>query len=105
MEMITGNKPFSGLDAYVKNVDKGKNRVHGSPEEAPKGGGLTEDRVALSPEAKQIQEVRKRLDSLPDVREDKVAEIKEQIAAGTYTIDGEKIAFKMIRESILDGSI
>jgi negative regulator of flagellin synthesis FlgM len=102
MEMITGNKPFSGLDAYVKNIGKGKARINGSPEEAPKGGGLTEDKVALSPEAKQIQDVKKRLDSLPDVREDKVAEIKEQIEAGTYTIDGEKIAFKMIRESILD---
>jgi len=101
MEIITGNKPFSGLDAYVKNVGKGKNRINGSPKEAPKGG-LSEDKVALSLEAKQIQDVKKRLDSLPDVREDKVTEIKEQIAAGTYTIDGEKIAFKMIRESILD---
>ena len=103
MEIITGNKPFVRLDAYVKNIGKGKARINGSPEEAPKEG-LT-DKVALSPEAKQIQDVKKRLDSLPDVREAKVAEIKGQIEAGTYTIDGEKIAFKMIRESILDGSI
>lgn len=101
MDIITGNKPFSGLNAYVKNVGKGKDKVHGSPGEAPKGG-LSEDKVALSPEAKQIQEAKKRLDALSDVREGKVAEIKEQIEAGTYTIDGEKIAFKMIRESILD---
>ena len=101
MEIITGNKPFVRLDAYVKNIGKGKNRINGSPKEAPKGG-LSEDKVALSPEAKQIQDAKERLDSLPDVREDKVAEIKEQIEAGTYTIDGEKIAFKMIRESILD---
>ena len=101
MEIITGNKPFAGLDAYVKNIGKGKNRIHGSPKEAPKGS-LSEDKVALSPEAKQIQEAKKSLDALPDVREDKVAEIKGQIEAGTYTIDGEKIAFKMIRESILD---
>ena len=100
MEII-GNSPFARLDAYVKINGKEKNRVQGSPKEAPKGG-LLEDKVALSPEAKQIQDVRKRLDSLPDVREEKVAEIKEQIEAGTYTIDGEKIAFKMIRESIFD---
>ena len=101
MEILTGNKPFVGLNAYVKNIGKGKNGIHGSPKEAPKGG-LSGDKVALSPEAKQLQEAKKSLDSLPDVREDKVAEIKEQIEAGTYTIDGEKIAFKMIRESILD---
>ena len=101
MDIITGNKPFAGLDAYVKNIGKGKNRINGSPKEAPKGG-LSEDKVALSPEAKQIQDAKKRLDSLPDVREDKVAEIKGRIEAGTYTIDGEKIAFKMVRESVLD---
>ena len=101
MEITAGSKPFSGINAYVKNIGKGKDRINGSPEEAPKGG-RTEDRVALSPEAKQIQDVKKHLDSLPDVREDKVAEIKEQIEAGTYSIDGEKIAFKMLRESLLD---
>ena len=100
MDIITGSKPFAGLEAY-KNVGRGKTRIDGSPGEAPKGG-LLEDTVALSPEAKQIQEAKKSLDALPDVREDKVAEIKGQIEAGTYTIDGEKIAFKMIRESILD---
>jgi len=98
---ITGNSPFSKLDAYVKNIGKEKNRVHGSPREAPKGG-LSEDKVALSPEAKQIQEAKKLLDSLPDVREEKVAEIREQIENGTYSVDSEKIAFKMIRESILN---
>ena len=49
-----------------------------------------------------IQEAKKRLDALSEVREDKVAEIRGQIDAGTYHIDSEKIAFKMIRESILD---
>ncbi|MBL7202868.1 MAG: flagellar biosynthesis anti-sigma factor FlgM [Desulfobacteraceae bacterium] len=98
---ITGNHPFARLDAYVKNIGKEKNRVHGSPREAPKGG-LSEDKVALSPEAKQIQEAKRLLDSLPDIREDKVAEIKEQIESGAYNIDGEKIAFKMIKESILN---
>ncbi len=101
MEIITGNKPFAGLDAYVKNIGKEKNSIHGSSKAAPKGG-LSEDRVALSPEAKQIQEAKKRLDALSEVREDKVAEIRGQIDAGTYHIDSEKIAFKMIRESLLD---
>ena len=99
---ITNNNPFTRLDAYVKNIGKEKDRVQGSPGEAPKGGGLSEDTIALSPEAKQIQEAKKLLDSLPDIREDMVAEIKEQIEAGTYNIDSEKIAFRMIRESLLN---
>ena len=99
---ITGSNPFARLDAYVKNIGKEKNRVQGSPKEASRGGGLSEDKIALSPEAKQIQEAKKLLDSLPDIREDKVAEIKEQIEAGTYNIDSEKIAYRMIRESLLN---
>lgn len=98
---ITGNNPFARLDAYVKNIGKEKDRVHGSPKEAPKGV-LSEDKVALSPEAKQIQVAKKLLDSLPDIREEKVAEIMDRIENGTYSVDSEKIAFKMIRESILD---
>ncbi len=99
---ITGNNPFSKLDAYVRNVGKEKSRVHGSPGEAPKGDGLSEDTVALSPEAKQMQEVKNILDSLPDVREEKVAEIRGRIEDGTYSVDSGKIAFKMMRESILN---
>jgi negative regulator of flagellin synthesis FlgM len=98
---ITGNNPFARLDAYVKSIGKEKGRVHGSPRETPKGDPLV-DKVALSPEARQIQEVKKLLDSLPDIREEKVAEIREQIENGTYSVDSEKIAFKMIREAILD---
>jgi len=98
---ITGSNPFTRLDAYVKNVGKEKNRTQEASKEVPKGI-LSEDKVALSPEAKEIQEVKKILDSLPDVREDKVAEIREQIENGTYEVDSEKVAFRMIKESILN---
>ena len=54
---ITGNSPFARLDAYVKNIGKEKKTVHGSPEEAPKRG-LSEDKVALSPEVKQMQKAK-----------------------------------------------
>jgi len=99
---ITGNNPFARLDAYVKNIGKEKTGVQDSPDTAPKEG-LSEDTVALSPEAKQVQEAKRLLDSLPDIREDKVAEIRGRIENGTYNIDSEKIAFGIIKESILNG--
>jgi negative regulator of flagellin synthesis FlgM len=34
--------------------------------------------------------------SVPDVREDKVAEIKDQIESGTYGMDNEAVADKMV---------
>ena len=98
---ITNNNPFTRLDAYVKNIGKEKDRAQNSPNAVPKEV-LTEDKVALSSEARQIQEAKKIIDSLPDIREEKVAEIRERIENGTYRVDSEKIAFRMIKESILD---
>ena len=50
----------------------------------------------------QVKEAREQLDLIPDVREEKVAEIKDQLEKGTYNIDGKKIAFKMVKESLID---
>ncbi|NTW07812.1 MAG: flagellar biosynthesis anti-sigma factor FlgM, partial [Syntrophaceae bacterium] len=38
----------------------------------------------------------------PDIREEKIQEIKKQIDNGEYNVSGEKIAGKMVGESIVD---
>ena len=38
----------------------------------------------------------------PDVREDRVAAIKSQMAAGTYKVDSGKIADGMVREAVME---
>jgi negative regulator of flagellin synthesis FlgM len=96
---ITGDSRLTNLDAYVKNIrekkkadsfsDKGSREV------------ISKDKVVLSPEAQQIQKVKELIYSLPDIRDEKVAEIRAQIEAGDYDVDGEKIASKMIEESLL----
>jgi len=59
------------------------------------------DRVELSKTAIEMQRAKSLSDAAPDIREGKVTEIKKQIEDGTYKIDSEKIAYKMIKESIL----
>lgn len=39
---------------------------------------------------------------LPDEREEKVQEIKAQVEKGIYNVNAEKIADKMVKESIID---
>jgi len=97
---ITGENPFVKLDAYVKNI-KQKGKVDASSEHGS-GEIIKEDNVVLSPEAKEIQEAKRVLDSLPDVREEKVREIKRQVENGTYRIEEKKIAAKIVRDSLLD---
>jgi len=60
------------------------------------------DRVTLSPRARELCDAQKVLASIPDVREDRVEEIKTLIANGSYRIDSGAIATKMIRETFSD---
>lgn len=97
---VTGDNRFTNIDAYVKNIED-KKRVDSSFKQTS-GEVVSKDEVVLSPKAKEIQKAKEILDSVPDIRKQKVAEIKTQIEDGTYKIDGEKIALKVIEESLLN---
>ncbi|MCG6552307.1 MAG: flagellar biosynthesis anti-sigma factor FlgM [Candidatus Magnetominusculus sp. LBB02] len=56
------------------------------------------DSVSLSPNARAIDEMTRAIAQLPDVREAKVAEVKQSVDDGTYQINPSKIAGKMIDE-------
>lgn len=60
------------------------------------------EKVDLSTKAKDIQQARNALNNTPDIREEKVQEIKNQVNKGTYNVDAGKIADKMVNESMLD---
>ncbi|MEE9495678.1 MAG: flagellar biosynthesis anti-sigma factor FlgM, partial [Desulfobacterales bacterium] len=73
--------------------------------EQPEKQETKSDTVVLSDTAKKIQETQTQLKAIPDVREDKVAQLKEQIEKGTYEIDEEKIADKMLKDSLFNDLI
>jgi len=98
---ISGENQFVKANAYVNNV-RDKEKAESSSGQTTQVS--TEDSVVLSPKAKEIQQARKLLEEVPDIREEKVARLKEQIENGTYEIDAKKIAAKMIRESLLNES-
>ena len=97
---ITDNNPYVNLDAYTKNV-KDKERIDNQDTQAPKQV-MEEDKVVLSQGAKKIQEAKKLMDSIPDIREEKVAKIKAQIENGTYQVEEKKLAAKIVKESLLN---
>lgn len=63
---------------------------------------VPEEKVSLSAQARDVQNIKKAIEELPDVRQEKVDALKEQIHQGTYDVNGEKVAQKMIGESLLD---
>lgn len=66
-----------GLSAPHRNVPAN------GPSSAPASYGV--DQLDISPEADLVAQVH----NLPDIREDRVAQIKAQIAEGTYETDAK----------------
>ncbi|MGD8293262.1 MAG: flagellar biosynthesis anti-sigma factor FlgM [Desulfobacterales bacterium] len=99
---INGNQGI-GIDAYVNQVQD-KNKVD-PPDKKPEKSAAKADTVVISDAAKRIQEARRQLDEIPDVRENKVTELRNQIQNGTYEINADKIAGKMIKESLLNDAL
>jgi flagellar biosynthesis anti-sigma factor FlgM len=77
-------------------------KTKGTKGVCPASGG---DSVSLSPQARFLQSAREALGEVPEIREEKVAAIRAQIEAGTYKVDGEKIAGKMIAEGLLNAHL
>ncbi len=86
------------LDTYIKNT---KNKVNDVSRKAS-GEVVFQDRIELSDKAKEIQEAKKLLGAVPDIREEKVSRIKALVEDKTYEIDPEKIAIAMLKESIVN---
>jgi negative regulator of flagellin synthesis FlgM len=99
---INGNQGV-GIDAYVNQVQD-KNKI-GTPDNKPENSVKKADTVVISDAAKRIQEARRQLDEIPDVREDKVSQLRNQIQNGTYEINADKIAGKMIKEILLNDAL
>jgi negative regulator of flagellin synthesis FlgM len=93
MEISNKVPPVQG----ASNVQpSGKNQAYRQTSSVAKG-----DQVELSAKAKELQAAREAIQKMDDVDHAKVAKIKARIAAGTYKVDADIIAGKMIDESLL----
>lgn len=92
-------------DAYLNmNQVHDKNKLDPSENKSGKPATKT-DTVVISDAAKRIQDVRSQLDAVPDVDEEKVARLKDEIEKGNYQINGDKIAGMMIREGLINDGL
>ncbi len=89
---VTGGHLQQIVGAYVKQTRK----ADPTPGQVPVGA----DQISLSREGGDILRARQVYDRLPEVREAKVADIRNGIAAGSYQLDDARIS-----QSILVGSL
>jgi negative regulator of flagellin synthesis FlgM len=60
------------------------------------------DRLELSARSREISHLNELIQSTPDIREEKVEQIRRELESGTYNVKAEKIAEKIIGGNLLD---
>jgi len=90
------------INSYVQQVQPKQTESQKNPGATPDTTGPVEDNVDLSQAARELQNTQKLMESIPDVRQDKVDRLKNQIESGTYRVDAGKIADKMVKESLIN---
>ena len=86
------------INSYVNQVQQNSAKSEATGEKGRAASG--EDSVDLSQSAKDLKMAQAALRELPDIRSEIVSRLKQQIDDGTYEMKPEKIAGKMIEESL-----
>ncbi|MFO7153013.1 MAG: flagellar biosynthesis anti-sigma factor FlgM [Bacillota bacterium] len=84
---------LEGLFRIYENLQKKveKNRTE-------RGENRAEDSVSLSSDALEIKKALGYASKVSEIRQEKVARLKEQIQKGTYNVEGRLIAEKMLED-------
>jgi negative regulator of flagellin synthesis FlgM len=102
---ITDKQRPEGLPPLPPRVqaqgEAGSGRAEGANADAPRRA----DRVEVSDRARNLQQARRALEATPEVREAKVAELRQRIAEGRHNVRGELIADRMLRQVNLSALI
>jgi negative regulator of flagellin synthesis FlgM len=90
------------MEVYLRQIRQ-KNSV--SDQQAISGQPAQSDKVELSDRARQVQQAARMLKEMPEVREDKVQQVKLAVDNGTYQVIGARVATHMLRESFENNMI
>ncbi|WP_286236870.1 flagellar biosynthesis anti-sigma factor FlgM [Neptuniibacter halophilus] len=92
---ITGLSSSQTTSTRARSGDTpaAKTGGNGTPTQSPSSKG---DTVKLSSAAVALQNVEKKLADTPDVDNERVAQLKQEIESGNYQINAERVAEKML---------
>lgn len=89
------------LDKSVQSGGVDSKNIEGRTESG--STAVPTEKVQVSDRGRDIQKVREAVSNAPEVRQEKVATIKEQITNGEYQVKSEDIAQKIIEDIIKSG--
>jgi len=56
------------------------------------------DSMEISAEARQIHNIAREMDEVPEVRSERVQELRQQVQSGNYEVDPEQVAESILAE-------
>jgi len=96
---ITNDKQTGAVDTLLKTVGNKNAKEQLSD---VRGGKDVIDKVELSSNKKMVETIVEKVKALPEIRQDKVEQIRQAIKSETYNVKGELIAKSILKSNILD---
>jgi negative regulator of flagellin synthesis FlgM len=93
---IYGNKPPDGQEVNLSSQKVSRARAQNKTPESGKPTSI--DKVEISRQSKMVAELMSVVERLPEMRNEKIKALKEAIESGTYQVDSQTIAQKLIEE-------
>lgn len=95
--IISGKQIQSIMKVYTD-----QNKVAKSDKTQSASAAGKKDEVILSTQAQEFGQIYQAIKAMPEVRAEKVNQLAEQIAQGTYSVDAKEVAEKMLGRLMAD---
>lgn len=95
---ISDTQVQGAVQLFLNQVNKPEKTLPSDAKTAPPAS----DKVNLSPQAAEMQKVKDIVKATPDVRPERVEQVKTALAAGEYQVSAEDVAEMIIGRSIAD---
>jgi flagellar biosynthesis anti-sigma factor FlgM len=99
---ISEIKPQAETTQYVDQAQKTKQAEKNQTAQSQEVQSQQTDRVDLSDQSKEMKKIYTVQQMAPDIRTDKVQEVKKLVEENRYQVDSKAVADKMIRESLFE---
>lgn len=95
----------SELSSTKQTARSGKTQKPGEKSSATESTATAADgsSATISARAKEFSKAKEVAGNAPDVREEKIAELKRRISAGKYSVDADAVADRMVDDHLKTG--